>query len=143
MRNRQRGVTLIELLTVVVVVAILASVAIPSYRRYLIRAQRSDATTMLLRVATAEEKRYLQLGAYTSNLATTPPSGLGLSTRSDQGFYDLDVTLTSTGFTARARPVTGGGQASDTNCASFTVTETGTRKALSSGSVDKTAECWR
>ncbi|HET7809313.1 MAG TPA: type IV pilin protein [Steroidobacteraceae bacterium] len=143
MRNRQRGVTLIELMTVVIVVAILASVAIPSYRRYLLRAQRSDATTMLLRVATAEEKRYLQQGAYTTNLASAPPTGLGLATRSDQGFYDLDVTLTSTGFTARARPVSGGGQSADTTCASFTVTETGTRKALNSSSVDKTSECWR
>ncbi len=38
--RRQRGVTLLELMAVVSILAILASVAVPTYRRYLIRSQR-------------------------------------------------------------------------------------------------------
>jgi type IV pilus assembly protein PilE len=49
-RARQRGVTLLELMTVVMIIGVLASVAIPTYRSYLLRAQRTDATAALLRV---------------------------------------------------------------------------------------------
>ena len=60
----------LELLTVVVVVAILASLAVPSYRRYLIRAQRSDATTALLRMAASQEKHVPQYGVYVTATAS-------------------------------------------------------------------------
>ena len=53
MRPTQNGVTLIELLTVIVVLGILASIAVPSYRNYLLRAQRTEATTALLNLQAA------------------------------------------------------------------------------------------
>jgi type IV pilus assembly protein PilE len=147
MRNRQRGVTLIELMTVVVVIAILASVAIPSYRRHLLRAQRSDAMTAVLKVQSALEKRYLQQGSFTNNLTAAPPTGLGTGNRSEQGYYDLAVDLanpnTTGGYLITATPRTGGGQTSDTTCASFTINANSTKKAYNSGSTDKTSECWR
>src|SRR5262245_49539702 len=71
-KHRQRGVTLIELLTVVIVVAVLASLSIPSYRRYLLRAQRSDGTTALLRLAAAQEKHYIQYGTYVTVTTDLP-----------------------------------------------------------------------
>ena len=78
MRPTQNGVTLIELLTVIVVIGILASIAVPSYRNYLIRAQRTEATTALLNLQAAQEKFYLQNNAYTDQVAAAPPAGLGL-----------------------------------------------------------------
>jgi type IV pilus assembly protein PilE len=144
MNRRQRGVTLIELMTVVVVISILASIAVPTYRRYLIRAQRSDAMTSLLKVATNEEKFQLQNGAYTTSLTGTGTTGLGMgSATSDRGFYALTVATTTTGYTATATPVAGGAQASDTTCATFTVNESGVKRAQNSGGTDKTTECWK
>src|SRR6185369_10627239 len=98
MRKTEKGVTLVELLTVVTVLGILAAIAVPSYRRYLIRAQRSDATTALLRVQSAEEKYFLQFGAYTTDLTSKPSSGgLGLvSSNSERGFYALAVSTPGT-----------------------------------------------
>jgi type IV pilus assembly protein PilE len=55
-RSRERGVTLLELMAVVVIIGILASIAIPSYRSYLLRAQRTGGTAALLRIAAAQEK---------------------------------------------------------------------------------------
>jgi type IV pilus assembly protein PilE len=143
MRRKLQGVTLVELLTVVVIVGILASIALPSYRSYLLRSQRTDATTALLRVQSAEEKYLVQNGKYTKELALTGEAGLGLYTQSEQGFYDLNVVLTATGYSATATPAAGKGQASDTKCQVFSVNEVGKRSATDTGGVDRTAECWR
>jgi len=65
--GRQRGMTLMEIIVVVVIVGLLAAIAVPSYRQYVIRTQRTDATVALLRLATAQEKFYLQNNTYADN----------------------------------------------------------------------------
>jgi type IV pilus assembly protein PilE len=149
MRKRQAGVTLMELLTVVIVISVLASLAVPSYRRYLLRAQRSDATTALLRMQTAQEKHFLQYGQYVTVTANLPnahsdaAAGLGLPTVSERGYYNIAVAGTATGYTFTVTPVAGGGQADDVGCVRFTMTEAGTKQAFDSGGVDRTTTCFR
>ena len=60
----QHGMTLIELVVVMMIVGILAAVAIPSYRNNIVRSQRSDAKDAVLALATQQEKHYLQCNAY-------------------------------------------------------------------------------
>ncbi|MEP7296024.1 MAG: type IV pilin protein [Burkholderiales bacterium] len=55
----QRGFTLIEVMIVVAIVSILAAVAIPSYRDYILRGQLVDGTT-ILSVVRADMERYYQ-----------------------------------------------------------------------------------
>jgi type IV pilus assembly protein PilE len=144
MRYTQRGVTLIELMTVVVIVAILASIAVPSYRNYLLRAQRTDATTALLRIQSGMEKYLVQNGKYTTDLVAAPKDGgLGLTQISEQGFYDLKIDPTATGYTASAAVKTDQRQKDDKRCVLFTVDESGKRFAKDSGGTDRTTECWR
>lgn len=142
MRPSQQGVTLIELLTVIVVIAILASIAVPSYRNYLIRAQRTEATTALLQVQTAEEKFYLQNNMYTDAVDTDPPNGLGLLATTERGFYAVAIALgpDNQSYTATATPVAGAGQSDDTKCTEFSITDSGVRGASGSGGVE---HCWR
>jgi type IV pilus assembly protein PilE len=145
-RVRQRGVTLLELMTVIMIIGVLSAIAIPSYRSYLMRAQRSDATAALLRVAQAQEKFYLQNNRYATNaqLALGPPAGLGI-VGTEHGFYTLGLASTDTtlDFTATATPVGTGPQSKDAACATFTINQQGTRGAKNSASTDKTDTCWR
>jgi type IV pilus assembly protein PilE len=144
MRTSQNGVTLIELITVVVIVAILAAIAVPSYRSYVLRSQRTDATTALLRIQSGEEKFLVQNGKYTDDMEARPADGgLGLPSVSEQGFYNLDVQLTNTGYEATATVENSKGQKDDKTCQKFTVNEAGKRTAVDSSATDRTVECWR
>ncbi|HZF14397.1 MAG TPA: type IV pilin protein [Steroidobacteraceae bacterium] len=154
MKQRQRGVTLMELLTVMVVLAIIASIAIPSYRKYLLRAQRADAKTALLQAQTAQEKYVLQNNAYTTLVTTGTnaiPPGLGLTGVSEHGYYTItvDAGLTNTdgtpGYTIRALPVMAGptsAQKDDADCVVFTIDAAGARTALNSGGANNFTTCW-
>ena len=48
--STQAGLSLMELMVVVVIVGILAAVGYPSYREHVIRSARSDARTALQRI---------------------------------------------------------------------------------------------
>lgn len=147
MRSRERGITLMELLTVVVILGILAAIAIPSYRNYLIRAQRTDATSALLRIAAAQEKFYLQNNTYATNdqLDDPPPGGLGIPS-TEHGYYDVAITKEddlTVDFVATATPVDAGPQANDGSCATFTIDQAGRRGATDKSAADNTPNCWR
>lgn len=143
-RRGNRGVTLMELMVVMVIVAILASIALPNYRQYVIRTNRSDATTALLQIQAAQERFFLQNNRYSGNLSDAPPAGLGIPAVTSGGKYDLAIALTNaagTAYTATARPR--GGQAHDTKCVVFSIDESGRRSASDGGGADVTSECWR
>lgn len=144
MKRYQHGVTLLELMAVVVIVGILASIAVPSYRNYVMRAQRSEATAMLLRLAAAQEKFYLQNNSYTTALDNT---GLNLGAATEHGWYQVGVVAGTggivNGYTATLTAVSGQPQFKDTDCRSFTITESGLRGAAKAGGGDMTAKCWR
>jgi type IV pilus assembly protein PilE len=135
---RQRGITLMELLTVVVIIAILASVAIPTYRNYLLRTQRAEGKTALLQLQAAQEKFYLNRNSYTDDVA-----GLGLPGTSETNKYDISVELVNgdQGYIAKATPAVGGGQEDDTRCGTLTISDTGVRGI--EGGTGEAEECWR
>ena len=68
MRKYMRGVTLLELMIVVVVISILTAIAYPNYRQYATRAKRTEAKAALLQIATNQERFYLQNNTYTTDL---------------------------------------------------------------------------
>jgi type IV pilus assembly protein PilE len=136
MFSKQRGITLIELITVSIVIGILLAVAIPSYRSYLIRTQRTEAKTALLNLRAAQEKFYLQNNSYTT------VAGLELPSVSETGLYDIRVELASgnQAYTAFAEPKDGRAQKEDKRCLTLSLTDVGRKGASGPGGTDY---CWR
>lgn len=145
--HRQRGVTLIELIVVMIIVGILASVAIPSYRAYVIRSNRADAKDALLALATAQEKHYLQCNSYATGIANATDCAAGDLVSVDtskNGWYDLAIDAAdATGFTVSATAAAGGNQFTDADCRTYRITDRGVRTAQNAGGSDNSAECWR
>lgn len=63
----QRGMTLIELMIVVVIVGILSAIAFPAYQAYVNRAKRTEAKTLLMEVAARQERYYFDNNEYAAN----------------------------------------------------------------------------
>ena len=107
--SRARGFSLIELMITVAIVAILASVAYPSYQQYVIRSNRSEMEQFMLDVANREEEFLLNNRSYT-NLA-----GLNLSVPTRlQSLYTVtavaattcaDTTINAPGYCITSTPV--------------------------------------
>lgn len=138
-----RGVTLIELMVVIVILGIIATIAVPSYRQYLLRTQRTEAKVALLQLQTAQEKFYLQNNSFTDSVGVASPTGLGLPTVTETGKYDIKVTLENDAqaYSATASPHSKGGQEDDKVCGTFTINNLGT-KGIKSGT-GKAQDCWR
>lgn len=64
------GFTLLELLVVVAIIGILASIAYPNYLKYIINSSRTDMMSEMQSIATRIESRKLVEGVY-SNIALT------------------------------------------------------------------------
>lgn len=109
--RKSGGFSLIELMIAVVVVAILAAVAYPSYQDQLRKGRRASAQAFMMEVANREQQYLLDARAYTTAL-----SDLKLSVPADVSpFYAVTIAAASPPptYTITATPVAGSAQAPD------------------------------
>lgn len=145
MNARHRaGFTLIELLVTIAIVALLAAVAVPSYRNYVLRAGRTDALTALNTLAGMQERFRIDHNRYALSLDELAPpytvNGTGASAwaMSDGARYSLHMTVaTPHTFLLEARNY--GNQANDSECNFFRLAHTGAQSV----GVGTPATCWR
>jgi type IV pilus assembly protein PilE len=141
-RRSQRGVTLIELVVAMAVVAILGTIAVSSYRTYALRAGRAEAKVALLREQNNLERCFTRFNTYASDdcPAFTSLTGDGVPSSGDNR-YTITGTVEDTSYTLRADPVAGGGQADDATCGALTLTSTNVRGI--DGGTGSVEDCWR
>ncbi|RGE45389.1 prepilin-type N-terminal cleavage/methylation domain-containing protein [Comamonas testosteroni] len=136
-RSRQVGFTLIELMITVAVIAILAAVALPSYREYVLRGNRLEAQALLSDAAARQERWRAQNGSYTTD-ATKLQLPFGVN--SEHGFYTLSIAANGAGYVMTATRA--GSQTSDQKCGEFTLTDQG-EKGIKAGTPGTKELCWR
>lgn len=132
--HRMRGITLLELMIVVVIIGFMAVLAYPNYRGFVERAKRNEAKAALLRIATNQERFYLQNNVFTCDMTQLGfPAAAGFVTDSEA--YTVDVTAcNAANFTAQAAYNMGGVEAG--KCALFQIDGRGTRISNPDG------DCW-
>ncbi|MDH0500303.1 prepilin-type N-terminal cleavage/methylation domain-containing protein [Stutzerimonas stutzeri] len=137
------GFTLIEMMIVVAIVGVLAAIAYPNYREYVLKGNRSDAKASLTRSAQELTRCFTSLNRYNHNdcaeaarYATGAPTYL-----SSERLYSLTGVINQATFVLTATAT--GAQIADTTCATFTLSNTGARTATTSApAADSTARCW-
>ena len=133
MRRRMRGITLIELMIVVVVLSILDAVANPHHQEFTTRAQRNAARAASHMLATNQERFYQNNTTFTTD--QTPLGFSASPATTETGYYRIQVTAAdASNFTATATYLLGGSEAG--KCATFTIDGRGSKTSTPD------ANCW-
>ena len=107
-KNNNKGFTLIELLVVVLILGILAAMAMPQYFKAVERSRMTEAVTLLSNIASAQQRKYLQINKYATDyrgLDVAPAGATGSvyytkgTVTSGAGGNGFGVTLAGTTYT--------------------------------------------
>lgn len=152
MRSDSRGFTLIELVIAMVVAAIIASIAIPSYQGFIDRGRRAVAIATLSELSAQQQAFRLKQRRFSTEFNEL------LDIKTDTLYVGKDRRLTAskagsplyaltldtaddewTGFTATAVGV----QTRDEDCAMFSLSAQGLEGAKNNAGKDSAGTCWR
>jgi len=134
-QRRSRGFTLIELMITVVVVAILASVAYPSYTEFVVRSKRAEGKAALLDAAQTLERYFTTHNAYPTTLAAAGARSHS-GENSAKAAYTIAIAGGGTSFTLTATPANGH---TDAACGNLTLDQLGVRGKSGSAAL---GDCW-
>ena len=145
------GMTLIELLIVIVVLGILAAIALPSYQDSVRKGRRADARNTLMSIAVAQERYRGSHPQYATHIGCLNAYGLNVETPSggscddvgslDTEFYTFAIaTPSASAYRATATPRTGTSQVQDDACGTFAINQNGPLTSLANFAGP---ECWR
>ncbi|NWG73630.1 MAG: prepilin-type N-terminal cleavage/methylation domain-containing protein [Rubrivivax sp.] len=150
----QRGFTLIELMIVVVVVALLAALALPSFLDSVRKGRRSTAFEAVSQIQQAQERWRANNASFAGGIASSGGRFTGLtasgatSYTTANGYYEISVSgASATGYTILATAK--GSQANDTACRLMQVQMTGGNLVYAAGSstlstaAADVSRCWR
>ena len=144
--RRQRGVTMLELLIVVAIIAIVSAFGYPSYMRYVVNAKRTAATSALLQIADRQQQFFMDNKSYAADLtdlgfAANPwvisDEGMSAAAGDADAVYSIALSnVAAMTYTITAAPLHAQLDR-DTYCGSLTLNQAGVRGNSAGGD-----DCW-
>jgi len=143
-----RGFTLVEMMTVVAIVAILAALSLPAYSKYVERSRRIEGQVLANQVAQAQERHFATYNRYANSLVGAGLDNLGfvatcggvVGSETCQYRAQVDTQNVNQNFVVTVIPTAPPvGKQSLDKCASLTLSGTGTKGY--SGD-DTNGKCW-
>ena len=145
MARRQSGFTLLEVMIVVVIIAILAAIAVPSYTDYVTRGRVVEATANLSDARAKMEQYFQDNRSYPTGCVISPAAPGATTIQVQAGQY---FDLACGGLSATTYTVTANGKGTMTGF-TYTIDQTNTRTSAFTGSGTSTGwtaaspnNCW-
>jgi type IV pilus assembly protein PilE len=131
----QRGLTLIELMVTVSIIAIIAAVAFPAYERQSLKAKRTDGIGLLMEIQSKQERYIVDNSAYTADLTKLGySSGTPTTTK---GYYQISIETSNADQSYMLTATPQGGQGDD-ECGALYLDNLGNRTWENSSA----QKCW-
>ncbi len=146
-RNKTAGFTLTEVLIALVIVSILAAIALPSYRNYILRNNRAMVKRTLTELMTKQEAQFLRTRSYAATFQPLVGGAAGTTqiwldntgkieaAETAASRYRVAFDTSAPAGTVRFIAEPRNSQTRDTACPSFALSSTGTRAPA-------TGDCW-
>jgi len=140
--RRFAGFSLLELMVVLTIMGLLYAFAMPQYRQYVLRTNRTEAQALLVDTAARQARYYAQNQLYVTTVASLRelqlPHTDGDVVLSAKGLYRLIVEPGDGGYLLRAEPT--GAQQADSACASLLLNGAGVTGSTGNATPQ---ECWK
>ena len=129
------GFSLIEMMIVIAVVALLTALAVPWYRDFVVRSNRTEAINELLNIAACQERIYQKLNRYDANRC-------GASGTTTNGHYTMSMATQNTNQNFVITATATGSQTNDT-CGNLTYSDQGIKNVSVTATATQVATCWK
>jgi type IV pilus assembly protein PilE len=131
-----KGFTLVEVLIVIAIIGILASIAIPSYTNYVIRGKLVDASTQLASARVQLEQFFQDYRAYNASNGGTPPCP------SPTRYFTFTCNNTPTTYTITAASNLNQGLGSNAGDYTYTIDYNNLKTTVMFAGQTLGAQCW-